>query len=113
MSPRKLDKQYPQHRITRKGRRLQARNQAQTHAYGKLIRLTSVLLIGIGASLAWKTWRMSHGDVVQIGYLLGFGMIAAGVARLVLQRRLEAPLSGEPEGADGPAADELRRGGGH
>jgi len=85
---RDLDKIYPEKRYPGKRKR---RRLANGHAYGQLIRFSSFLLIGVGASLIWKTFRLSHGDFAQLGYLLGAGMIAAGVARLVLQKRLEAP----------------------
>ena len=92
MSPRDLDKLYPEKRY--RGGRGRRGSASQMHAYGKLIRFSSFLLIGIGASLIWKTFRMSGSDFVQLGYLLGAGMVAAGVARLALQRRLEAPDDG-------------------
>ncbi|MBC7644489.1 MAG: hypothetical protein H7123_05125 [Thermoleophilia bacterium] len=100
MSRRDLDKIYPESRYPGKRRR---HSVSSKHAYGKLIRFTSFLLIGIGASLIWKTFRMSGSDFLQLGYLLGAGMLAAGVVRLTLQRRLEA--------TDHDAADDTQRDG--
>ena len=47
------------------------------------------LLIGLGAAITLRTIVEVGGDHFALGYVVGPGLIAAGIARLKLQRMLD------------------------